>query len=176
MKTISEKYRELCQYHHKNAKMEWGVSGGKWLNAVKQLAEKTDSNTILDYGAGKEVLSDKLRDAGYNVAAYDPAIKHINQKPEGQFDIVVCTDVLEHIEEKYIDNVLNEMQSYMKKAGFFTICLKIAKRHWLKDGRNAHILLKSRDWWMEKLSERWNATELEGRGWHSREMVVKVEI
>lgn len=176
MKTISDNYKGLLEHHHYHAQRPFGVAGGKWFVLITNLLKSFDCKTVLDYGAGKGVLSAKLRQTNFDVTEYDPAVKGKEQKPEeGKiFDFVTSTDVLEHIEPDYIDAVLDEMERYTGKAGFFVICLGPARKHWLKDGRNAHLIVKPRKWWFEKLQARWNVRELYGRGWKDREMCVLV--
>jgi SAM-dependent methyltransferase len=173
-KTISEEYKELNMEHHRR-RSGWGRSGKKWLGLVSKLIDDTGSKYVLDYGAGKGILAARLKNKGFRVQEYDPAIPEKSDKPVGKFDFIVCTDVLEHVEPEYIENVLNELREYMRKGGFFTICLGPARKHILPDGRNAHVLIRSREWWMDELKKRFEVQELEGRGWEERELIVKVK-
>lgn len=170
--TISKEYKDLCTEHHSN-KENWGASGGKWTDKIATVARRHKVETILDYGSGKGLLSEQLRKKGFRLTEYDPAIKGIDRKPKKSFDMVVCVDVLEHIEPDYLDAVLQELHRYAA-LGYFVICLGPAKKHWLSDGRNAHLIVKGREWWASKLEEYWSFKELEGRGWAEREMVVEV--
>ena len=61
--------------------------------------------------------------------------------------MVCCIDVLEHIEEVYLSNVLDELKAITTKLGFFTIALSPARKL-LRDGRNAHLILKPVSWWL----------------------------
>lgn len=173
--TISEEYRKLNVQHHNSR--EWGVAGGKWMPLVNQLLKADKAITVLDYGAGRGVLSNALRKKGFEVIEYDPGIPDKAYKPEDEtkFDYVISTDVFEHIEREFIDNALDEIRDYMLIGGFFVICLGKAKKHWLADGRNAHVLVRPREWWMEQLEKRFTVQELSGRGWKEREMVVCVK-
>lgn len=170
-KTISKEYKGLCAEHHAKKK-NWGASGGKWTNDIARTATHYGVRTILDYGSGKGLLSEQLRQRGFQVTAFDPAVRGIDRKPKGSFDMVVCVDVLEHIEPEYLDAVLQELQRYAA-LGYFVICLGPAKKHWLSDGRNAHLIVKGREWWAGKLKEYWDFKELKGRNWKEREMVVE---
>ena len=174
IETISNEYKRLCMKHH-SKKENWGASGGKWADDIAGIARRNGVQTILDYGSGKGLLSEQLRNKGFQVTEYDPAIKGIERKPEQTFDLVVCTDVLEHIEPDYLDVVLQELHTYAP-LGYFVICLGPARKHWLSDGRNAHLIVKSRNWWAEKLKRYWSFKELGGRGWKKREMVVEARI
>jgi 2-polyprenyl-3-methyl-5-hydroxy-6-metoxy-1,4-benzoquinol methylase len=174
-KTISKEYQQLNVEHYHTKK--FGVAGGKWAETVIRLLKETQSDTVLDYGAGKGILSGLLRDNGYTVTEYDPGLIEKSKKPayNRKFDFIVSTDVFEHIEREYIDAVLDEIKDYMQIGGFFVICLGLAKKHWLSDGRNAHVLVRPRKWWIDRLSTRFEVREMRGRGWHSRELVVFVK-
>lgn len=173
MKTISEQYQQMVSQVHQEHK--WGASSGKWVGTVRSIMRQRGLRTLLDYGCGQGVLLKRMKQYyGLQLTGYDPGIAELKQKPTGKFDIVVSTDVFEHIEEEYIDAVLSEINEYMLDCGFFTICLKLAQTGWLPDGRNAHILIRTRQWWMSKLKEYFDVQEMYGRGWKERELVVFV--
>ena len=67
---------------------------------------------------------------------YDPVFPEYG--PPKKADIVCCIDVLEHVEEEYLTNVLDELKKITMKLGFFTIATEPADK-FLKDGRNAHL-------------------------------------
>ncbi len=141
---LSEEYRQtLFRMHQKQR--NFGCGSKRRREYIQSLGYED----ILDYGCGKGKLGIGKK--------YDPAIPAFSQEPEPA-DLVVCTDVLEHIEPEYLDNVLAHMRSKMKKAGYFTIgCGPAAKR--LPDGRNAHLIVKPPEWWIEKLSHYFTVKE-----------------
>ena len=172
--TISNEYLDTLKEYHANPTAPFAGSDGKWVEFVVIKAICFGADTILNYGAGKGVITESLRNThDFTVVEYDPAIKGKEEKPKGQFNFVICIDVLEHIEEQYISAVLDELSWYVKRGGFFTICLKPARKHTLPDGRGAHILLKSKEWWLKELMERWDVVEEAGRG-VARELCVIV--
>ena len=73
--------------------------------------------------------------------------------PTGKFDLVTCTDVLEHVEPEYIDRVVRHILSLASKAIYLNINIKEANKT-LPDGRNTHLIIKPPEWWEEYLSER----------------------
>ena len=146
---ISNEYKKINKkiYSH----VGQGQGGAKHAEIVKQLSKKLDAKTILDYGCGQGQFKNAL-DAfkeGFQVSEYDPAIKGKDHLP-GKADLIVCADVLEHIEPDKIDNVLAHIFELMQKGGYFIIALCETKI-FLPDGRNAHILLKPVDWWLQKM-------------------------
>lgn len=153
MQLITDEYRALnATLHEKNK--EYGVSGVYYLKDVVRLIKAHQTQDILDYGCGKGTLSMNLP---FTIAQYDPAIKKHSALPKPA-DIVVCTDVLEHIEPELIDNVLKHIASLTKKTAYLVACTIPAKKT-LADGRNAHILVKPRRWWIDKLHEHFDLDE-----------------
>ena len=65
---------------------------------------------------------------------------------------MLCTDVIEHIDEKDVDWILEEIFSYARKFVLLTIaCYKALKT--FKDGRNVHVNIKTPEHWTEKLKK-----------------------
>lgn len=152
---ISGEYRKQNTALHK--KSSYGASGGRWAKIVKTLAEHYKTCDILDYGAGKGMLKKRLR--GVSVREYDPAIKGKDALPESA-DIVVCTDVLEHVEPDCISDVLDHIQSLTRVISFFVIATREAGKT-LPDGRNAHLIIQPSEWWRLKLTKRFKVCRWE---------------
>ncbi len=115
---------------------------------------------ILDYGCGNGQLSRSLKEM-FNIVEvtnYDPFVSEFSKEPEGNFDMVVCLDVMEHIEMQCIKNTLKYIQDKATYMVVFVIALDEAKKE-LADGRNAHITLKNPYWWVGKLQERFIVVE-----------------
>ena len=146
MQLISNEYRRLNEQLHKDVS-EYGKSGQRNAKGVMNLAMSLSTQDILDYGCGKSTLAKNLP---FLIRQYDPAIPKYNELPEPA-EIVVCTDVLEHIEPDCIDNVLAHLQKLTKQAGYFTIATRPAKKT-LADGRNAHLIVEPAIWWLNKLA------------------------
>jgi 2-polyprenyl-3-methyl-5-hydroxy-6-metoxy-1,4-benzoquinol methylase len=83
----------------------------------------------------------------YNVHNYDPAIPDFAATPP-RCDLVVCTDVLEHVEPDCIVGVLKDLDRVTGKVIFTSTALNPAMKL-LPDGRNAHILLRPAHWWVD---------------------------
>lgn len=152
-KTFSDNYIQQNKALHESPR-GFGGGGANRLEVVLPLIQQFDLKTMLDYGAGQNLLKKALQQfSTINVSAYDPAIPGIDEKPaEGTtFDLVTCTDVLEHIEPEYLDAVLDELYSYTGKFCFLLIACTEANKT-LPDGRNAHLIQQPPAWWDEKLS------------------------
>ena len=88
---------------------------------------------------------------------FDPAIAVKEQTPKPA-DVVVCTDVLEHVEPDYLDAVLVDLRRVTKVCLFVAISTKPANKN-LSDGRNAHLIVESADWWVARLSKLFVVTQ-----------------
>lgn len=125
---------------------DYGTSGANYSEQVFQMAQRLQTRDILDYGCGKCTLQASLP---FPIQNYDPFIQQHSARPNPA-DIVVCTDVMEHVEEDYVLNVLLDIYSLANKAVFFEIATGPAKKV-LPDGRNAHITIKSTNWWLGQM-------------------------
>lgn len=142
---ISESYRELNrQLHSDNPR--FGVSGKRYVKAVEHLSESYGSREILDYGCGKRTLEAKL---GFPITNYDPCLPGLDVLPEPH-DIVICTDVLEHIEPECLEDVLKDLRRCTKKVALLLIATRPAGKT-LADGRNAHLIQQPYEWWRDEI-------------------------
>lgn len=127
----------------------YGGKGDKWADAVAQLMGNYGCSTVLDYGAGQGTLATALAKRGIVVREYDPSVKRIAALPDPA-DLVVCTDVLEHIEPDLLKNVLAHIRSLARRAAFVVIATRPASK-FLSDGRNAHLIVEGPEFWREQI-------------------------
>lgn len=153
---ISENYR--AQNRHLHESPSFGITSRHWIDAVQKLREEYSASSILDYGCGKGLLKAALGDI---VAEYDPAIEGKDTIPSPA-DLVVCIDVLEHIEPECIASVLIDLRRCTKKAALMTIATRPAKRI-LSDGRNAHLIQKPYTWWLGMLAQQFKIRSFQNR-------------
>jgi len=64
--------------------------------------------------------------------------------------MLISTDVLEHIEPFFLDDVLKDIHNLFQKNAFLIIATSPAKK-FLPDGRNAHLIVETPGWWKEKI-------------------------
>lgn len=146
-KTYSDEMRGLLETMHESRPDMFNGASLQWhIEDIDNLMKKYSCETILDYGCGKAEFHPHY----WNAAKYDLGHKPYNTKPEGTYDMVVSTDMLEHIEYDYLDNVLDEIYGYADKCVFLTISTRLAHKT-LPDGRNAHIIVETPEWWMDRL-------------------------
>lgn len=152
-----EYYLDQCKIHHATKKTFSGRGVLKHFDRLIGLSAKVGAESALDYGCGKgnqyfeKRAGDKTLEEtlGYRVRKYDPAVPQFKKLPIGQFDLVWCTDVLEHIPEEDIGWVIRAIDAYAKKALFITVGTYPAKKR-LPNGENAHITVRPGDWWREQ--------------------------
>lgn len=142
---MSDGYRAQLRRQHETTK--WGGDGAKHVAAVKTFAGSLNAGTILDYGCGRGALADAM--APQRVSQYDPGIPGKDGMPK-PVDLVVCTDVLEHIEPDRLDAVLDHIKRLAAKGVYLVIATRPAKAV-LADGRNAHLIVKPAEWWIDKI-------------------------
>lgn len=155
---ISDTYRDLNQQLHES-NLAYGVGGGKHVETVMKLCTALKTQSVLDYGCGKGYLAKGL---SFPIWEYDPAIPGKADAPRPA-DIVVCTDVLEHIELEMLGPVLLDLQRCVQKVGYFVIHTGPAIKV-LADGRNAHLIQKGEAWWKKKLSKHFEVGKILSKG------------
>ncbi len=151
---------QLAQLH---AKRRWGADGAKHTEAVRELHRRFAPKTVLDYGCGENRLADSLA-TEFRISGYDPGIPERSKMPK-PCDLIVCTDVLEHVEPSKLDAVLDHIWRLCGVAAYFVIDVKPANAI-LPDGRNAHLSLHPAEWWVGRLMQiGWSvgATEIGGK-------------
>ena len=155
---ISDKYRKILEEYHENTG-SWGRNAGKKrVPFIDGIVEKHDTTDILDYGAGKASLNlalakkdPKEERTPFKISSYEPGIPKYAGMPEPH-DIVVSFGALEHVEPDHIDNVLSHIRSLTKIIAYLDIGTTSAK-HILPDGRNAHLIVENKIWWIERLEK-----------------------
>jgi len=163
---ISEGYREQLKQLHAGKK--FGAKGDRWAEHVEKVALLRNSTSILDYGCGGGMLAKALP---LPIREYDPAIPGKDAAPQPA-DIVVCTDVLEHIEPAFLDAVLDHLQELTLGVAFLTIHCGPASKS-LPDGRNAHISQHPMPWWIDQINCRFVIAQLQILGPYTIWMLVR---
>ena len=144
--TTSEQYRKLLQSQHQNN--NWGSS-----RDIPEMAQSCidiySPSSILDFGAGKGLVTAALVSdyPDIDVQGYEPS-RSQDVLPD-KVDMVFSKDVLEHIEPDRLEYVLSDLHRRTSKVQFHLIACHKAI-HFLEDGRNAHLIIETPDWWQRK--------------------------
>lgn len=144
----SKLIEDYAQIH---ASRVYGASSLKNLRLIRPEIKLLRPQSLIDYGCGQSALVDRLN-LGYplKLSRYDPAIPAFADKPKVKADLLINIDVLEHIEESDLDDVLADMRSLCRDA--LIIVDTAPAVGFLGDGRNLHVTLKPHDWWRERIS------------------------
>ena len=152
-----ESLLEATKFHAVNQDNWIGEALAEYKHQIFNLIKENNIKTILDYGCGKAKFHSILFNnrklsgspMGINITSYDPAVPQFSNKPTGTYDLVLCIDVMEHVQEDKVEEVLKDIFTYSNKV-FLTITCYPAKQI-LTNGKNAHYTVKDPDWWKEKL-------------------------
>jgi hypothetical protein len=119
---------------------------------------------LLDYGCGHNLsLKKTLKpERPIKYQCYDPAVPDYAGNPTPA-QMVVCIDVLEHIEPDCLEEVLDHLEELTEQVLFATVHTGPAGKV-LSDGRNAHLIQQPYQWWLPKFIERFQLQGFHQRG------------
>lgn len=129
------------------------------------LFHKRKTIRLLDYGCGKGLHAPQVfsncRPYLQQMYLYDPCVDPYTKKPDCKFNIIGSADVMEHIPEDCVDEVLDDIYSFLEPNGIalFAISGSPAIKSFI-DGENFHVTVKPLEWWKEKLSKYNHYTEI----------------
>lgn len=127
-----------------------------FVDEIADLVKRHKARTLLDYGCGKghQYTFHKQHKAWGNIMPhlYDPGYLPHASRPHGNFDGVICTDVMEHVPHIHVPWVMRDALCYVAKFAFFCIFTEPSKAT-LPDGRNAHLTVKPVGYWMDRVEE-----------------------
>ncbi len=184
--TITPEYQEALLGLHDN--YEWGYTGGMYAGetVLNLLQEFPEIETILDYGCGDGSLKKWIEEKGVTDkkwTLYDPGIPEYKNTPQGRFDLVITTDVLEHVEEIMLNKVLIQLREltgrflYNEIACYFTGTVFGGGPY---PGQDLHLNVKAPDVWAKRLSHRDFSVEVCQptllEGWKVRCLVIQERI
>lgn len=145
---ISNEYKKILTTIHETSPFGKRSKMPKYLESF---VSKVNPTSMLDFGCGKGRLVDYLTEAYPNVAVsgYDPGNTKFDRSLDDVYvDLLLSTDVLEHVEPEYIDDTLAYLSTKSRYV-YHLIAMSPAKLI-LPDGRNAHLILESKEWWRDK--------------------------
>ena len=151
---ISSNYVEQNKKLH-DTNEQYGTNSYTRAPNIIEVANWVSARSILDYGCGKAMLHSALQARSgefmqqCTITNYDPAIPEFSEAPDPA-DLVVCTDVLEHVEPECLSNVLTDLRRLTLKMLYLAIAIRPSSK-FLPDGRNSHLIVEPASWWMPKL-------------------------
>jgi len=153
---VSNDYRDQQAELHQTRK--FGTVAKMYAPLLAEIINRTEAQHVLDYGCGSNLSLPKALAEGqlvkhkFTYQAYDPCVEQYASPPVPA-ELVACIDVLEHIEEDYIDAVLDHLKQLTEAVGVFTVDTGPAMKC-LPDGRNAHVLQRPPEWWLPRIMAR----------------------
>lgn len=168
---ITEEYRELQRDLHARYDYGKGVDSKDCDRIVRGFLPLGGS--VLDYGCGQGHLGRLMR-PDYDVREYDPAIPGKDAQPEPA-DVVVCADVLEHIEPELLDDVLAHIRDLTQIRAVLVIATGPSAKL-MADGRAAHLIVENGEWWRDKLSAFFDIRHFEDRSADGKGVLAVVDL
>jgi len=148
----------IRQYRQLHQEGRYGITSVMLRHVVQLCILELSPGTVLDYGCGQSSLCDELPSCRVlQLFRYDPAIPEISTLPVDKADLVINTDVMEHIPEQDCGDVLDHLASISTRV-YFHISTRPA-RQILPSGENAHCTVRSDDWWAKKIGNHFEQSQ-----------------
>ena len=140
-------YRDLIgMYAQEHTSSFYGSSSDVFLNDIYGIIRKRDVKSIVDFGCGRsDLLGHFWNDGARKLTRYDPAIPKYKRMPDERHDLVICSDVMEHILKRDVERIFYEIKKISNDV-IFSIAQKLARKK-LANGMNAHVCIESEAWW-----------------------------
>ena len=157
---ISNEYKKHMAKEHDGSK--WGTTGYRYAGdlVVKAIKDRPYIKTVLDFGCGKGTMKPFLQEAlterELEIYEYDPGIPGKDTLPSGPFDMVLTSDVLEHIEPHLLDETIVQLEKLTRWVLFNDIaCSPTGKtfRDGPYAGQDLHLIVEEPIWWRNKFKE-----------------------
>tara|TARA_R100001132_G_C3237622_1_gene69678 strand:+ start:121 stop:759 length:639 start_codon:yes stop_codon:yes gene_type:complete len=161
--SLIKQYKEL----HNENKFK-GISLNNHIRSIGDLIKQHKVKSLLDYGSGKGYLYSKdfkivnptLKEPLQKLwkidklKCYDPCYTEHAEYPTDTYDMVISTDVIEHIPEEDLTWFLNDIFSLSKKFVYLNIACYPAIKHF-KDGTNVHVSIFEPQEWIDFIMKLW---------------------
>ncbi len=158
----SESYKKALkltqEFHAGQDKTFSGQFTWKKRKQIKEIINKYDIKTILDYGCGKGKQYDPERNRDeegrtieefweVETTKYDPGVPKYSMEPTGSFDLVICVQVLGSIPLLDLPKVVDRLYGFANKVVF--VSERLALPHKRIYNEIAHLMprgLSVEDW------------------------------
>lgn len=160
-KVTSPAGSKVSLYKQLHASQKYGtgsISEGFKKKLLSILPPIKDGSPVIDFGCGQSQDAKKLWPQA-KVTRYDPAIPGIDKMPEMEHCAGLCFEVMEHIPEDEVTDLLCQMNRLAKVWAITVHTGPAAQR--LATGENAHCTQRPVEWWMGKFREVFVGKELQ---------------
>lgn len=155
---LSRNTRNLSDYRKIHQTKSYGRSSEQLVPVIKAAIKASkdfrvaDLETLLDFGCGQSKAAIQVgHSLNIEPHLYDPAIAELSTIPEKNIDLIINTDVLEHLDTNEIPGALCDIKAISDYA-FFNIATSRSGA-FLPSGENAHATVRDSIWWQAKLAE-----------------------
>lgn len=155
MSDLIPRYREMAA----TGEQFFGLSVLQHVASIKKLARSVGAKSMLDYGCGRgdayrspHKLHRQIGISRLAVRLYDPAFPQHDRPPQGRWDLVVSSDVLEHVPAGDVEAFLRTVFNHARKAVWISVCCRPAKKTFPGTGINLHVTLQPYLRWHEAVS------------------------
>jgi hypothetical protein len=144
---ISEQYQKVLENIHDSTPFG---KRAKFPKHLEKFIQEIKPNSMIDFGCGKGRLVDRIKEElpHITIRGYDPGNKKFNSPIDHTVDLLISTDVLEHIEPNHLEETLKFLSTKSRYI-YHQIACSPAKLI-LPDGRNAHLIIENQSWWRQK--------------------------
>lgn len=166
-------------FSNKNYSKEHHIQYDWVIELLKQKYSIQDNFTIIDIGSGRghmlklihanfprAVITSVDLDNFHNLDFVDYFNKcditshdDRNNLLQNKYDVLINLDFLEHIEEKYIDDILTTFHDLSPYC-----IIAVANHSDIVNGIQLHLIQKNNDWWKSKLEVKFNITYYRDNG------------
>ncbi len=158
IRTYTETYLQRHRDTH-TKHPEFGTHRHPYLvDTMREIAQKCEQASgappsVLDYGCGKGVFLDELRRMNIfsELAGFDPAIPKFRERPSRQFDVVICLDVLDQLEDQFVRAAIEDVAQLTARVAVFDIITKQSPKF-------AHLRPRSASTWKQLVERSMHVT------------------
>ena len=126
---------------------------------IGKLIRLNNVRTLLDYGCGAGDAYKSPHKLWHewglkrpDVTLYDPAFEEHDKLPGKRFDMVIASDVLEHVPEADVDATVKQLFALSRTLVWASVCTRLAKKTFPQTGENLHVCVRPYQWWLDTFS------------------------
>jgi hypothetical protein len=130
------------------------------LDTVRDLSDRIAQDigerpSLLDYGCGKGVFLREMTQSGMfrYLRGYDPALNAFKQRPAQRYDLVVCLDVLDQLEDEFVEPTIIDVAQFASHTALFDVIT-------VQTPELAHLNPRSAETWRTIIQQHIRITEL----------------